>query len=386
MFKFLPLLWANLKRRRLRLTFTLASIIVAFLMFGLLEAMRYSFSMGVDLAGADRLMLQNKLSLIQPMPYAYGNRIRGLKGVKRASNVSWFGGTYQSERNQIVLLPIEGEPYLEMYPEIAIPEDQKRAWFANRTGAIVGTALMAEHGWKLGQTVPIRSTFWRKADGGAVWDLRIDAVYDLPKGGDKRGMYMHYEYFNEPRSPGQKDMVGWYIVQVDDPQASPQIARQLDQMFANSATETRTTSEKAMMQSWANQMGNIGAILIAVATAVFFTMLLVTANTMGQSVRERTNELAVLKTLGFGGTRVMTLVLMEAVFVTVLGGAIGLGLSYLFVAGVGPSLQNVMPLFRIPSASLGMAIAIMFSLGLLAGAVPAAQALRLKIVEALRKS
>ncbi len=386
MFKFLPLLWANLKRRKLRLVFTLASIVVAFLMFGLLEAMRYAFGMGVDLAGVDRLMLQNKVSIIQPLPASYGNRIRGLKGVKRVSNASWFGGTYQSERNQIVLIPVEGEQYLQMYPEMTMPEEQKRAWLANRTGALVGKALMQQHGWQVGQTVPIRSTFWRKADGGEVWDLHIDGVYDLAKGGDTRGMIMHYEYFNEPRMQGQKDLVGWYILQVDDAQASPQIARQIDAMFANSSAETRTSTEKAMMQQWANQVGNIGAILIAVATAVFFTMLLVTANTMAQSVRERTNELAVLKTLGFGGGQVMTLVLMEAVFITVLGGAIGLLLALMFAKGAGPALENFLPLFRVPTSSIAFAVVLMVSLGVLAGALPATQALRLKIVEALRKS
>jgi len=386
MFKFLPLLWANLKRRRLRLVFTLASIIVAFLMFGLLEAMRYAFGMGVDLAGADRLMLQHKVSIIQPLPVSYGNRIRGLKGVKRVSNASWFGGIYQTERNQIVLFPVEGQTYLEMYPEMVMPDEQKRTWLADRTGALVGKALMEVHGWKVGQTVPIRSSFWRKADGSDTWDLRIDGVYDLEQGGDTRGMIMHYDYFNESRQENQKDLVGWYVLQVDDPQAAPQIARQLDEMFANSAAETRTTTEKAMMQQWANQVGNIGAILIAVATAVFFTMLLVTANTMGQSVRERTNELAVLKTLGFGGVQVMTLVLLEAVFITVLGGAIGLLLALGVAKGAGPALESVLPLFRIPPTSIGVGVALMLALGLLAGVLPAGQALRLKIVDALRKS
>jgi len=386
MFKFLPLLWANLKRRRLRLVFTLASIIVAFVMFGLLEAMRYAFSMGVDLAGADRLMLQHKVSIIQPLPVSYGNRIRALKGVKRVSNASWFGGIYQAERNQIALIPVEGKTYLEMYPEMVMPDEQKRAWLADRTGVLVGKALMEVYGWKVGQTVPIRSSFWRKADASDTWDLRIDGVYDLEQGGDTRGMLMHYDYFNEPREQGQKDLVGWYVLQVDDPRAAPQIAKQLDEMFANSSAETRTTTEKAMMQEWANQVGNIGAILIAVATAVFFTMLLVTANTMGQSVRERTNELAVLKTLGFGGVQVMTLVLMEAVLITVLGGAIGLLLALGFAKVAGPAMENFLPLFRIPSASIGVGVALMLALGLLAGVLPAAQALRLKIVEALRKS
>ncbi len=388
MLKFLPLVWSNFRRHRLRLLFTLASIAVAFLLYGLLEAMRYSFSMGVDLAGADRLMTLNKISIIMPMPVSYGNRIRGLKGVKRASSASWFGGVYQSERHgELAVFPVDAEIYLQMYPEMLLPDEQRRAWFANRTGALVGVGLARQFGWKVGDVVPMRSSIWRKADGGDTWQLNIDGVYDFKEGaGDTRSVLMHYDYFNEAREANTKDIVGWYVLQVDDPQAAPQIARDIDAMFANSSYETRTSTEKAFAQQWANQIGNIGAILIAVLTAVFFTMLLVTANTMGQSVRERTSELAVLKTLGFRSISVMLLVLFESIFITALGGAIGFLLALGLINGARPMIEQFLPLFRIPTASIAIAIVLMVGLGLLAGALPAAQALRLRIVEALRKS
>lgn len=387
MFKYLPLVWSNFKRHRLRLLFTLASIAVAFLLYGLLEAMRYSFSMGVDLAGVDRLMTLNKISIIMPMPVSYGNRIRGLKGVKRVSSASWFGGVYQNERNELPVFPVEAETYLEMYPEMLVPEDQKRAWFADRSGALVGVGLAKTFGWKVGDVIPMRSSIWRKADGGDTWELKIDGIYDVKDGaGDTRSVLMHYDYFNEARAANTQDIVGWYVLQVDDPQAAPQIAREIDAMFGNSSFETRTSTEKAFAQQWANQVGNIGAILIAVVTAVFFTMLLVTANTMGQSVRERTNELAVLKTLGFRSVSVMLLVLFESVFITALGGALGFLLAIGLISGARPMIEQFLPLFRIPPTSVAVAIVLMIGLGLLAGALPAAQALRLRIVEALRKS
>jgi putative ABC transport system permease protein len=387
MLKYLPLVWSNLKRRRLRLLFTLASIAVAFLLYGLLEALRYAFGMGVDLAGADRLMVVHKTSIIQPLPAAYGNRIRGLKGVKRVSSSTWLGGMYQNERNQVVTFPVDGESYFAMYPEILVPEDQMRAWLADRGGAIIGIGLAQQYGWKLGDVVPIRSEFWRKADGSDTWELRIDGIYTVKDGaGDTRTVFMHYDYFNEARGPGSKDLVGWYVLQVEDPQAAPQIAREIDEMFANSSYETRASTEKAFAQQFANQVGNVGAILIAVAAAVFFTMLLVTANTMAQAVRERTSEIGVLKTLGFTDVTVMLLVLFESLVITVLGGLIGLLAAMGVIAGARVAVEQFLPLFRIPDASIVIAAGLMLGLGLLAGALPAAQALRLRIVAALRAS
>jgi putative ABC transport system permease protein len=387
MLKYFPLVWANLARRRLRLLFTLASIAVAFLLYGLLEALRYAFGMGVDLAGADRLMVVHKISIIQPLPAAYGNRIRGLKGVKRVSSSTWLGGMYQNERNQVVTFPVDGEAYFAMYPEILVTGDQMRAWLADRSGAIIGIGLAQQYGWKIGDVVPIRSEFWRKADGSDTWELRIDGIYTVKDGaGDTRTIFMHYDYFNEARGPGSRDLVGWYVLQVDDPQAAPQVARAIDEMFANSSYETRASTEKAFAQQFANQVGNVGAILIAVVAAVFFTMLLVTANTMAQSVRERTSEIAVLKTLGFTSVTVMLLVLFESVFITALGGAIGLFSAMGITVGARAAIEQYLPLFRIPDASMGIAVALMIGLGLLAGVLPAAQALRLQIVAALRKS
>lgn len=387
MFKFLPLVWSNLKRRRLRLLFTLASITVAFLLFGLLEAMRYSFSMGVDLAGADRLMVMNKVSIIEPLPLAYGNRIRALPGVKRVSSATWYGGFYQDERNIVPVFPVEGAIYLDMYPEILVSDAEKRTWLADRRGALVGVTLAKTYGWKIGDLVPMRSNIWRKADGGDTWELKVDGIYSVQAGvADTRSVLMHYDYFNESRPQALKDLVGWYVLQVEDPQTAPQVAREIDTLFANSSYETRASTEKAFAQQWANQVGNVGAILIAVVTAVFFTMLLVTANTMGQSVRERTSELAILKTLGFTNVTVMLLVLLEAVSITVLGGTIGLLLGIGLVGGAKPVVEQFLPLFRVPPQSVLIAVALMIGLGLLAGAMPAAQALRLRIVAALRQA
>lgn len=385
MLKYAPLVLANLRRRKLRTLFTIASIVVAFLMFGLLEAMQNAFAVGADLAGQDRLLTLHKVSIVQPLPESYRNRIRTVDGVRAVSSVTWFGGVYQDERNQIPVFPVDDEIYLDMYPEVLLPPGAREQWLGDRRGALVGRALADEFGWKAGDTIPMNSSIWRKQDGSGTWDLNVSAIFDVPKnGGDSRNILMRHTYFSESLGRG-RGLVGWYVVQVRDPKRSAQVAREIDALFANSPYETTTSSEKAFAQSFANQVGNIGAILTGVVTAVFFTMLLVTANTMGQSVRERTGELAVLKTLGFTSSGVTALVLAEAVALTAVGGLAGLGLAWLSVEAVGPALRQYLPVFYMPGSTVAWGVVLMLALGLVAGALPAVQAMRLEIVEALRR-
>ncbi len=212
----------------------------------------------------------------------------------------------------------------------------------------------------------------------------VSAIYDLPEGGDTRQILLHQDYFEEAKSQA-KGLVGWYLVKVDDVSRAQSIGRQIDLQFANSPAETKTSSERAMAQSFVNQVGNIGAILRAIVSAVFFTMLLVTANTMAQSVRERTNEIGVLKTLGFTNGGVLGLVLAEAVLITVLGGALGLAGAWWLGVQFEPVFRQYLPGFSLQREAMLMGAVFMVGLGLVAGAVPAAQAMRLRIVEALRR-
>src|SRR5690606_8680774 len=291
--RYLPLLWANLLRKRLRTSLTLASIVIAFLLFGLLQALRLALTGTPELAGVDRLITIHKVSIIQSLPRSYLTRIRGVDGVKVATSLDWFGGIYQDDRNQIGSFPVEVETFFDVYPEYQLPPEQRAAWESDRTAAIVGQAPMERFGWQVGDVIPLRSNILRKQAGGNVWDLRIAGV-DSAENGDNSGLYFHYDYFNESRT-ADRDRIGWVALRVEDPDRAAQIAARIDEMFANSSTETKTTTEKAFVQGFANQLGNIGALLTAIAAAVFFTMLLVTANTMGQSIRERISEIGVMK-------------------------------------------------------------------------------------------
>ncbi len=384
-FRFVPLLWSNLRRRPLRTVFTLGSIVIAFLMFGLLGALGNAFSAGVEIAGQDRLLVIHKVSLIQPLPESYRARIRRIDGVAAVSSATWFGGVYQDDRNQLPTFPVDDAVYLDIYPEYVITAAGRERWLADRRGAIVGRPFATEYGWKVGDTVPLRSNIWRQADGSDTWEINISAIYDVPAtGGDPRNILLHYTYFDETRGRG-KGLVHWYIVQVSDPARAAQVARDIDEQFANSPYETETSTEKAFAQGFVNQIGDIGAILRGVVAAVFFTMLVVTANTMAQSVRERTAELGVLKTLGFTGRTVTLLVLAESLSLTAVGAVIGMVFARLAVDALGSAVRQYLPIWEVPPEAWLQAGAMILVTGLLAGAAPAWRALRLPIVQALRQ-
>lgn len=384
MFKYLPLLWANLGRKRLRTSLTLASIIVAFLLFGLMQTLRVALTGSPELAGVDRLMTMHKVSIVQSMPLAYLNRIRGVAGVTAATSQDWFGGIFQEDRNQLPTFAVDVPTFLQVYGEYKLKPEEQEAFLKDRTSAIVGPLVAERFGWKAGDTIPLRSNIWTKKDGGNTWSMKIAGIYQAANG-DNQSIYFHYDYLNESRAE-IKDMIGWVVVKVADPDRSAEMARAIDDLFINSSTETKTATEKAFIQGFANQMGNIGALLTAVAAAVFFTMLLVTANTMGQSIRERINEIGVMKTLGFSGTAVTMMILGEALLVTALGAALGLGLAALASKGLGAALAQFFPVLGMPASSWGTGAVLVVLLGGLAAALPCTQAARLKIVDALRKS
>lgn len=381
--KYLHLVWRSLMRRKVRTIFTALSILIAFVLFGALMALRVAFTMGVDLAGADRLVMIQKVSFIQPLPRAYQGRIATSEGVSDVTHASWFGGIYQEPKNFFAQFAVEPEAWLQMYPEYVVPEAQRQAWFANRTGAVVGRALAERFNWKVGDRIPIQPTIFQKSDGTA-WDFVIDGIYDGgAQGTDLTQFFFHYDYLNETRLFG-KDFVGWYVVRVSDPAKSDAVATRLDAMFANSPNETKTSTEKAFVQAFASQVGDIGAMLIAILGAVLFTILLVAGNTMGQSIRERTGELAVLKTLGFTDGRLLALVLFESCLLAVLGGGTGLALAWLITQGGDPT-GGLLPAFYLRTQDLVLGGVLIVSLGLAAGLLPAWQASRLRIVDALRR-
>lgn len=381
--KFLPLVWRSLMRRKLRTLFTALSIFIAFLLFGALMALKVAFGMGVELAGQDRLVMIQKVSFIQPLPLSYLNRISATSGVAGATHSSWFGGVYQDPKNFFPQFAVDPASWLAMYPEYVVSDADKQAWFADRTGAVVGRALADRFGWKVGDRVPLQGTIWRKADD-SPWTFTIDGIYDAgTKGTDTTQFFFHYEYLNETRQFG-KDLTGWYVIRVADPAQSEDVASRLDAMFANSPAETKTSTEKAFVQAFAKQIGDIASILMAILAAVLFTILLVAANTMAQAVRERTNELAVMKTLGFGDGQLLGLVLLESVVLSVIGGGAGLALAYV-VTQQGDPTGGLLPAFFLPGRDIVFGIGLILLLGVAAGFLPAWQASRLRIVDALRR-
>ena len=381
--RFVPLVFANLRRRPLRTLFTLFSITVAFLLYGLLAAVKNGFEANVALAGADRLITMNKTSIVQPLPVSYQARIEQIPGVTLVTHSTWFGGRYQDDRTVLIMYPVEPETYLTMYPEYLLSATERAGWLHDRRGMIVGRGLARTYGWKVGDHVPIRSEIYRHADGSDTWDFIVEGIYDnKDPSGDVSSIFFHYDYFDEGRI-ADKGTIGWYIVRIADPDRAAPIAGAIDAKFSNSAAETKTGTEKAFVQSFAAQTGDIGAIVVAIGAAVFFTMLLVSANTMAQSVRERTHELAVLKTLGFGDATVMALVLGESILITVVGGALGILLATAAVSRIGETLRAYISAFLITPGAAALGVTLMLTLGIAAGAIPAGRAMRLQIAQAL---
>ncbi len=381
--KFIPLIWKNIWRRKFRTTFTLLSIFIAFVLFGILMTIRYSFSFGVEIAGADRLVLIHKVSLIMPLPVSYQTRLQQTKGVELASHQTWFGGIYQDPANFFANMAVEPDSFLKIYPEFVLPPEQAEAWRNDRQGAIIGRDLATRFGWKLGDRVPLGATIWQPKQGN-TWEFNIVGIYDGGDAVDKTQMFFRYDYLDENRAGGQ-GLVGWYVVRIADPSQAVELGRTFDDMFANSAAETKTTTEKGFVESFAKQVGDIGGIMIAISSTVLFMFGLVAASTMAQSVRERTSELAVLKTLGFSGPVILALVLTESLFIAFTGGLLGLGLAWLFVQGGDPT-NGMLPIFVLPTRDILIGIGLMILMGVLAGLMPAVAAMQLKITDALRRT
>lgn len=384
--KYLHLVWTNLKRKKLRTSLTLLSIIVAFVLFGLLCAIQQALAGGVSLAGVDRLIVRHRVSIIQLLPEKYKAQMLAIPGVAAATHLTWFGGVYQDSKNFFPQMPVVPDEFLDMHPEFLLPADQKEAWLRTRTGAVVGRKTADRFKWKVGDRVPIRSLIYPKSDGDFVWQFDIVGIYDGRKEGtDTTQMFFRYDYFDEAKpEAAMKGSVGWYVVRVKDAARSAEIARRVDAEFENSPAETKTETEGAFIQGWAKQVGNIAFIVAGILSAVFFTILLVTGNTMSQSVRERTGEIGVLKALGFTNGQVLGLVLAESSVLAIAGGAVGLGLAWLFTRGGDPT-GGLLPLFFLPGRDVAIGAVIAVVLGLVTGLFPAWQAMRLRVADSLRR-
>lgn len=383
--KYLHLVWASLFRRKTRTVLTLFSIVVAFILFGLLNALVIAFNRGVELAGADRLITQGKYSLTQILPISYYPQIQQIPGVSLVTHAQWFGGVYQEPKHFFAQFAVEPASYLDMYPEFLIPAEQREAFIRTRTGAIAGKSLAARFGWKIGDRIPIEATIWPKADGSNTWEFELVGLFEGkdPAAKSQEGLLLfQWEYFDEARQFG-RGTSGIYIVRVADADRSASIAAEIDRRFANSQTETKTGSEKAFNQNFIKQIGDIGFIVQSILGAVFFTILLVTGNAMAQSVRERIPEIAILKTLGFTDAKALAIVFAEAMLLSLLGGLVGLLLVSAIVPGMAKGLENYLPGLGVDGSTWGIGAALAIGLGIVTGLLPALRARRLRIVDAL---
>jgi putative ABC transport system permease protein len=381
--KYFYLVWKSLWRKKVRTILTMLSVFVAFLLFGLLSALNQVFGGAEDLANARRLVTIDKISIINSLPSAYLSRIESVPGVERVAHASWFGGYYQDPKNQFPQFAVDPVRYLDVYPELILPDDQREKWIRTRDSVIVGRDLVEQFGWSVGDRIPMYSSIWTNQSGSQVWDFEIAGIFDSddPRGSTQM-MLIQYDYFDEGRAFGNGSM-GWFILTIDSAGNAAEIANVVDTQFANSPNETKTSTEAAFAESFIGQYGNIGLIISLILTAVFFTILLVSGNTMAQSVRERIPELAVLKTLGFQDTGVLAIVLAESAFVMCIGGGLGLGFAWLFVNVIG---GVPLPGFYLDAAALIKGVIYILLAGLAAGILPALQAKRLTIIDALSRA
>ncbi len=383
--KYLHLIASNLKRHKLRTALTVLTIFIAFLLFGYLSAIERAINVGVTLAGQDRLIVRHKVSIIQLLPISYQNRIARISGVDAVVHSTWFGGIYKEPKNFFPKMPVEPESFLEIFPEFQLTDEEIARWKTTRTGAIIGEKLARQYDFKIGDRVPIIGNIWMKKGSDSQWEFDIVGIYTgADKNTDTTQMFFRYDYFDESRAGGEGE-IGWYTVRVANPDKAAEVAAAIDKEFANSPAETKSEAEGAFIAGFAKQIGDIGAIMIAVVSAVFFTILLVAGNTMAQTVRERTEEIGVLKALGFSSTSVLLMVLAESCLIASLGGFLGLGLAFGLISSGIPSI-SALPVFYLPIDRLIVGIVIVFILGILTGIIPAIQAMRLQISEALRKN
>jgi putative ABC transport system permease protein len=378
--RFLPLLVANLFRKKVRTTLTVGSFVVALFLFGLLVTIRGAFNQGVQAAGADRLVVMSKVSMIQPLPYAYRDRLLEVPGVKEATFASWFGGVYQDEKNFFAQFAVDHQTYRQLYTEFLVPDDQWQAFVQDKAGAIVGSVTAKRFGWKIGDRIPIRGAIFP-----GEWQFNLRGIYQGARPHDDLSQFwFRWDYLDEKVEPYLKGYVGWYTVRLSPGHEAAAVTQQIDALFANSPFETRTQTEQALMMSFVKQMGNIEFLMLAIGGVVVFTLLLVTGNTMATAVRERTGELAVLKTVGFGDSFVLGLVLVESALLSAVGGILGVILAKAFTLAGDPT-GGLLPVFYLPPWAMAAGLALALGVGLLAGLLPALAARRLQVVQAFRR-
>lgn len=382
----LYLVYKNITRHKLRLFLNTFAIIIAFLLYGVLGSVNFAFNAGIEMSADDRLVVVNKINFTQPLPKSYVDKTRAIEGVKQVTFASWFGAYIQGSDHFFSGFAVDSETYLDVYSDYIVIDDAAREkWQNNRQGVIVGDKLANIYGWKVGDRIPISSNIFSKHDGSHVWDMEIDGIFSAAtKQADTNFLAFHFDYYAETQTWGG-GYVGWMVLNTEDPALNDKVANAIDARFANSTMETETSTEKQFNKSFLEQLGSIGFIITSVVAAAFFTLLLVVGNSMILAIRERTKEIAVLKTLGFSSKRVFKMVLTESLLLACVGGLIGTGFAFMAVNGLSqvPAIASMLPNLIIGHNVVIQAAIYVFTLGLITGIIPAYRAMQLNIVEAL---
>ncbi|MGN6111521.1 MAG: ABC transporter permease [Luteimonas sp.] len=381
--KYFSLILASLFRSRTRTLLTLLSVVAAFLLFGMLDSVRVAFNSGNSVDGANRLIVASRLSITQSLPVRLLPQIEAVPGVRKVTYAMWFGGIYRDPKDFFPNFSV-ADNYFDVYTDFVVPPEQLKAFGENRTGAVVGEALAKKFGWKLGDTIPLQATIFPR-NGSNDWPLQVSAIFrakDRKNAGAENQLMLHWKYFDESNDY-IKSQVSWFTVQLADPAQASRVAHAIDAISANSDHETKSQTESAFQQAFAKQFADVGLIVTAIMAAVFFTLLLLTGNTMAQAVRERIPELAVLKTIGFRDGTVLALVMAESVMLVVIGGLLGLAIAAVLMPGVSAASQGMIQLPMVPVQTWLVGLGLMLLIGIVVGLLPALRAKRLKIVDAL---
>jgi putative ABC transport system permease protein len=381
----------NLGRNKLRTLLTIAGVSVAIVTFILLRTVLSAWTVAADHAAKDRVGTRHKVSFIMPLPKRYLEEIRQIPGVKSAAGANWFGAKDPKHETEFFgNFAVDPKAYLEVYDEIVVPPEQREAWFQNRQGAVVGDALAKKMGWKVGDRVTLAGTIFP-----GDWEFEISGIYTATRKSVDRSSFMfHYDYLNDSpvaASMNSKDLVGWVVSRIDDPGRAAEIAKAIDARFEERDTQTLSMSERAMNTSFIGMISAVLKAVDAVSLVILAIMVLILGNTVAMGVRERTHEYGVLRAIGFLPKHLAVFVLSEAVTVSVAGGVLGIMIAYPFVQeGLGRFLEENMgaffPFFRIDPTTIVWALVLAALLGLLAAAIPAYNASRLKVVDALRRT
>lgn len=377
--KYFRLVWAGLWRKKARTILTMLSIIVAFLLFGLLQGINQGFNDVVDNLNVNRLYTSAKTNMVDGLPISYLSRIKSVPGVSHVSHWTYFGGYFREAKNALPAFATDAEALFAIYKEIKIKPEYIAAMKSTRTGVLISEPLAKQHGWKIGDRIPVGTSIWTNKEGSNTWYFDVVGTFDTSAYGmGFPSFYINYDYYNEAKAFGE-DVVHYYLIGIADATQATRVAKTIDSQFENSMNETRTQTESGLAQTNLKMIGDINFIVNAIVGAVLFTLLFLTANTMMQSVRERIPELAVLKTLGFSDGKVLALVLTEAFMLCIFAALLGL----LCAAMVFPMLRAIMGDLPMPAIVIAMGVGIAVLLALVSGLPPAVRAQRLNIVDAL---